>query len=201
MSKFDPDQLRVLRKSKHITATELARRMDTSPAQIHRLEKGQRRLTVDSLLHYCDSIGVSVGNLFAPNEWVPVTGVIDSEFEILPLPPSSPDKTLAPSLTSDMKSLGALRWAAGRRFSTMRDHVVFYKRNLEGVPDSVWNKRCLILRADGSQCLGWPIRSNNSVHIDFSNGPHEFDVEIKWASPVIAVMPPFAIEALQAPAP
>lgn len=199
MSKFDPSQLSALRRSKNVTAAELARRMGTSPAQIHRLEKGLRRLTVDTLISYCTALSVSMGNLFAPNEWVPVTGVIDADFEIQPLPPNSPDRTLAPMLTTDMTGVGALRWAAGRRFQAMLDHVVFYKRNVEGVPDYAWNKRCLIIRGDGRQCLGWPIKTNNNIHIDFSNGPHEFDVEITWASPVIAVMAPFAIDELQAP--
>lgn len=199
MFRFDPEQLRSLRTRKKITATELARRMAISPAQVHRLEKGDRRLTVDSLIDYCDALEVSVGQLFTPNVWVPVTGVIDSDFEIQPTPPNTPDKTLAPPLTGDMSKVAALRWAASRRFEPMRDHIVYFSRHEEGVPDYAWNKRCLVMRQDGSQCLGWPIEQNNSVHIDVGDGPVEFNVEITWASPVIAVMPPFAIESLQPP--
>ena len=200
MTTFDPSQLRTLREQQKVRASEMARRMQTSPAQIHRLETGQRRLTVDALIQYCAALGVNPGNLFTPNTWVPITGVIDSDFEIQPLPPDSPHQTLAPPLTRDMSSVGALRWAAIRRFQPMRDHVVFYRRFEPGVPDFAWNKRCLVMREDGTQCLGWPIKTGNTVHFDVGDGgPVEFDVGIVWASPVIAVMPPFAIEDLQMP--
>jgi repressor LexA len=198
MLKFNTDRLRVLRKSKHMTAAELAAHMGTSPAQIHRLEKGLRRLTVDALLQYCDALGVSVAQLFSANTWVPITGVIDSDFEIQPIPADSEDKTLMPPITTEIGSTAALRWAASRRFQPMLDHIVFYQRHNK-VPDVAWNKRCLVTRMDGSQCLGWPIKDNDKTHIDVGDGPAEFNVEIASASPVIAVMPPFAIQALEIP--
>lgn len=199
MLKFDPERLRNFRANQNVTAVDLAKRMGVSPAQIHRLEKGTRRLTVEALIEYCKALEVSVGQLFAPNVWVPITGVIDSDFEIQPIPPDTPDRTLAPPLTADMSNIAAIRWAASRRFEPMRNHIVFYRRHEEGIPEYAWNKRCLVMRKDGSQCLGWPIEKNGSVHIDVGDGPVEFDVDIIWASPAIAVMPPFAIEALQPP--
>ncbi len=200
MADFDPSQLRSHRIRLGISATEVARRMAVSPAQIHRLENGDRRLTVNTLIQYCAAIGLSVGQLFAPSVWVPVTGVIDSEFEIQPLPPDAADQILAPPLMEDMSHVAVVRWAPSRRFAPMRDHSVFYNRHDDGVPDSAWDKRCLIVRSNGTQCLGWPIRQNGSVHVDVGDGhPVEFNVEIVWASPVIAVMPPFAIEGLQPP--
>ncbi len=173
--------------------------MGVSPAQIHRLEHGDRRLTVNALMRYCQAIDISVGQVFAPNVWVPVTGVIDSDFEIQPLPPDAADQILAPPLVEDMSQLAVVRWAAGRRFAPMRDHAVFYTRHENGVPDSAWDKRCVILRSNGTQCLGWPTQQNGSVHIDVGDGPVDFNVDIVWASPVIAVMPPFAIADLQPP--
>lgn len=199
MSAFNPNDLRVLRKARNITAAEMAKRMGLSPAQIHRLEMGTRRLTIDALIAYCQALAISPGHFFTPNLWVPVTGVIDSDFEIQPLPPISENRTLAPPLNPDMSQVAALRWAASRRFQPMFDHIVFYKRHDYGVPDQAWDKRSLIVREDGSQCLGWPKRSGNSAHIDFGDGPVEFDVAISWASPVLAVLPPHAIEELVPP--
>ncbi|MEM1435294.1 MAG: helix-turn-helix domain-containing protein [Pseudomonadota bacterium] len=200
LSHFDPARLRTLRKSRGITAVELATRMSLSPAQIHRIEKGQRRLTVDGLLAYCHALGTEIGALFRPHIEVPVTGVIDSEFQIQPLPPDSPALTPAPPLISDMQSVAALRWAASRRFQPMLDHLVFYKPYAgDPMPEFAWNKRCLITRRDGSECLGWPIRDQDRAHIDVGDGPVEFSVEIIRAAPVIAVMPPFAIEGLVTP--
>jgi transcriptional regulator with XRE-family HTH domain len=199
MQNFDPGQLRTNRLRQEISATEVARRMMVSPAQIHRLENGDRRLTVDTLILYCDAIHISVGQLFAPNVMVPVTGVIDSDFEIQPLPPNAPDQILAPPLMEDMSQVASVRWAASRRFAPMRDHAVFYDRHENGIPEFAWDKRCVILRRNGSQCLGWPTQQNGSVHINFGEGPVDFDVDVVWASPVIAVMPPFAIAGLQLP--
>ncbi len=199
MTAFDIKRLRALREAKEITAAEVARRMSTSPAQIHKLEKGLRRLTVDALISYCDALGVSPGHLLTGNAWVPVTGAIDSDFQVQPLPPGSESRTLAPPLREDMDPVAALRWAAGRRFRPMLGHLVFYLRSEAGVPESAWNKRCLVMRKDGSQCLGWPIRDNDKAHIDVGDGPAEFNVEIISASPVIAVIPPFAIRDLRPP--
>ena len=199
MAKFDPAQLRALRQSKHITAVELAKRMATSPAQIHRLEKGLRRLTVDALLEYCSALDVEPGTLLSANVWVPITGLIDSEFEVQPVAADVKEQTLAPPICSDMSVVAALRWAARKRFQPMHDHVVFYQNYPAELPEIAWNKRCLVTRADGSQCLGWPIKDQNRAHIDVGDGPAEFNVAIKAASPVIAVMPPFAIQALNAP--
>lgn len=199
MNPFDPTQLRVHRARLGLSATEVARRMSVSPAQIHRLENGDRRLTVEKLLLYCAAIGIRVGQLFAPNVYVPVTGVIDSEFEIQPLPPDAEDQILSPALMDDMSQIATVRWAASRRFAAMRDHAVFYNRHDNGVPEYAWDKRCVIVRRDGTQCLGWPTRTKRGVHIDFGNGPTDFDVEITWASPVLAVMPPFAIDRLLPP--
>ncbi|CAN0568318.1 unnamed protein product, partial [Laminaria digitata] len=191
MTNFEPEKLRALRKAKQITAAELARRMNTSPAQVHRLEKGLRRLTVDALINYCDALDINLGSLFASNVWVPVTGVIDSDFEVHPLTPHNDNRTLAPLLTPERGTIAALRWAASRRFQPMRDHIVFYERKNDSDLEIPWNKRCLVEREGGSQCLGFPIRTEDSAHIDFGSGPVEFDVSIRQAWPVIAVMPPF----------
>ena len=199
MKSFDPSLLKANRLRLQISATDVAKRLGVSPAQVHRIENGDRRLTVDTLLGYCDAIGISVGQLFAPNVWVPITGVIDSEFEIQALPPEAPNEILSPPLMDNMSRVAAVRWAASRRFAPMKDHAVFYERHNLGVPDFAWGKRCVIVRGDDSQCLGWPIQQSGSVHIDVGNGPVDFDVDITWASPVIAVIPPFAIAALLPP--
>lgn len=194
---FDPGALRAIRKNKGVTAVALARRMGTSPAQLHRLERGQRRLTVDALLAYCAALEINPGSLLEATVTVPVTGIIDSDFEVQPPPGNGDLTTVAPPLSADMSSVFALRWAASRRFQPMRDHLVFYRQlSTEAVPEIAWNKRCLVVRADGSRCLGWPIRDDARAHIDVGNGPVEFSVQIAWAAPVIAVMPPHAVKEL-----
>lgn len=204
MHPFDPTRLRQLRKAQQVTAAALARELRLSPAQIHRLENGQRRLTVDHLLAYCSALGLSISSVLQSTAVVPITGTIDSEFQIEPLVCGA-SNTLSPPLAPDMSSIAALRWAASSRFQPMRDHIVFYQRAVERKAATKrhadnaisWNVRALVTRRDGSQCLGWPIKDDHKAHIDFGNGPVEFSVDIVRAEPVVAVMPPFALANLQ----
>lgn len=199
MLKFDPKQLKDLRIRKKIKASALAKKMDVSPAQVHRLENGDRRLTVDALFSYCQALGITPGQLLVPNTWVPILGAISSDFEVRPIALDAGERTLAPPLTDDMDRLAALRWEPAKRFAPMRDHLAFFGQHDEGVPQRAWNQRCLITRADDTQCLGWPIKQGNKVHIDTSDGQVEFDAEIRWASPILSVIAPWAIEQLQPP--
>lgn len=196
---FKPAELRRLRLQKELSAAWVARRMDISSAQVHRLENGDRRLTVDALISYCEALNVDPSRLLRRNTWVPITGVIDSEFEINPLPPNTADRALAPPLADDMSNLAGVRWAASRRFAPMRGHVAFYRRHEEGVPDMAWDKRCVVMRADSSQCLGWIVKRGDSVHVDSGDGPVEFDVAVTWASPILCVMAPWAMSNLLVP--
>lgn len=200
MSKFDPKQLKQLRIRKKITASALAKHMEVSPAQVHRLENGDRRLTVDAMFSYCDALGIPPGQLLSPNSWVPILGAIQSDFEVRTITLDSDERTLAPPLTDNMDTLAAIRWEPAKRFAPMRDHLAFYNEHNEGIPQRAWNQRCLITREDGTRCLGWPIKQGNKVHIDTSDGQVEFEAEIRWASPIVSVMSPWAIEQLLPPA-
>lgn len=199
MLKFDPEQLKQLRLSKKITATALAKQMEVSPAQVHRLENGNRRLTVDALFSYCRGLGVAPESLLVPNSWVPILGAIHSDFDVLPIAKEKQERTLAPPMSNDMGNLAALCWKPSKRFALMENHLAFFHQHNEGIPNSAWSQRCLITREDGSQCLGWPIKQGNKVHIDTSDGQVEFETKIGWASPIVSVMPPWAIEQLRPP--
>ena len=196
MQHFDPKQLRELRIRKGIRASALAKQMGVSPAQVHRLENGDRRLTVDALFAYCQALDLTPGHLLTPNIWVPILGAIQSDFEVKPISQGTPNRCLAPPLCDFMDNLAALRWEPAKRFAPRRDHLAFFNQHEEGVPERAWNQRCLITRADQTQCVGWPIQQGNKTHIDTSDGQVEFDAQIQWASPIISVMPPFAVENL-----
>jgi transcriptional regulator with XRE-family HTH domain len=199
MLKFDPKQLKRLRIRKKITASSLAKQMEVSPAQVHRLENGDRRLTVDALFSYCRALGIAPGHFLVANVWVPIVGAIQSDFEVHPLASNTSERILAPPMTDQMDTLAALRWEPTRRFAPMRDHIAFFNQHNEGIPKHAWNQRCLIRRADDTRCLGWPIKQGKDVHIDTSDGQVEFNAEIRWASPILSVMPPWVLEQLQAP--
>ena len=192
-TRFQVSALRRLRLQKNRSAAWVARQMGISSPQIHRLEKGDRRLTVDTFIAYCEALGVEPSQVLSRNRLVPITGLIDSDFQIIPLPPNVEDTTPAAPFADDMSSMAGVRWAASRRFAPMRGHVAFYREHEQGVPDTAWDKRCVVTRGDGSQCLGWIVRQSDSVHIDTGNGLAEFDVQVSWASPILCVVAPWVL--------
>ena len=79
----------------------------------------------------------------------------------------------------------------------MHGHYMFYYAHDDGVPEHAWSSRCLLLLEDGRQRIGWPIQDGASAHIDNHEGRTEFNVELIWASPILAVVPPFLMNKLK----
>lgn len=193
MTNFDPGRLRELRQQSGLSMAAIARKLNVSPAQVHRLEKGQRRITVDMLLQYCDALGVDISRLFAAEITVPIIAVADAEYEVLPLPPNTEYLTRAPNIVPDPHRLAAVRWEPTGRIARMFGHLLFFYADTQGVPDEAWGHRCVIRREQGTQRLGWPIRDGDRTHIDGTEGKVEFNADIVWASPILAVVPPFLL--------
>ena len=197
METFEPTLLKRLRLQQGITITALAERLGTSTTQVHRLENGLRRLTVTMLFQFCEALNSSPADLFEFSGSVPVTGIVDDSYEVLPLPPSSSKQVVAPRLVQDMQNVAALGWEPKNRLMPMHGHYMFYYAHNDGVPEHAWGNRCLLLLQDGRQRVGWPIRDAESFHIDNHEGRTEFNVELIWASPILAVVPPFLMNRLK----
>ena len=189
--KFDPQRLRDARKARGVALKELAARVETSTAQIQRLERGQRRLTLDMFLAYCEALGVDAVDLLQERPLVPVIGIINNDLEVVPLAPNTPHEALAPRIISDPHNLAAVRWASSGAFSTMKDHLMYFRVDYEEIPDIAWDQRCIIRRSDGTQRIGWLKNRDGQIHIDETLGDAEFNADVIWASPVLAVVPPF----------
>ena len=197
METFEPTQLKRLRLKQGLTITALAERLGTSTTQVHRLENGLRRLTVTMLFQFCEALNSSPADLFEFSGSVPVTGIVDDSYEVLPLTPSSSKQVVSPRLVQDMQNVAALGWEPKNRLMPMHGHYMFYYAHNDGVPEHAWGNRCLLLLQDGRQRVGWPIRDAESFHIDNHEGRTEFNVELIWASPILAVVPPFLMNRLK----
>jgi transcriptional regulator with XRE-family HTH domain len=197
METFEPTLLKRLRLQQGITITALAERLGTSTTQVHRLENGLRRLTVTMLFQFCEALNSSPADLFEFSGSVPVTGIVDDSYEVLPLTPSSSKQVVSPRLVQDMQNVAALGWEPKNRLLPMHGHYMFYYAHNDGVPEHAWGNRCLLLLQDGRQRVGWPIRDAESFHIDNHEGRTEFNVELIWASPILAVVPPFLVSRLK----
>ena len=197
METFEPTQLKRLRLQQGLTITALAERLGTSTTQVHRLENGLRRLTVTMLFEFCEALNSSPADLFEFSGSVPVTGIVDDAYEVLPLTPSSPKQVVSPRLVQDMQNVAALGWEPKNQLMPMHGHYMFYYAHDDGVPEHAWGNRCLLLLQDGRQRIGWPIQDGASTHIDNHEGRTEFNVELIWASPILAVVPPFLMNRLK----
>lgn len=199
METFDPAKLKLARKQRKVSVADIATRLNLSSAQIHRLENGQRRLTVDTLLQYCSALNLDITQLFAQQQPIPVTGVVNSDYDVLPTPPQSAHQISLPAILPGIHRVAALRWEPSGHISGMAGHVLLYYLHDEGVPDRAWGTRCLILKKGGTQCLGWPVQDNAATHIEIPEGRTQFNVELEWASPILAVLAPSAVTILQVP--
>ena len=191
MLAFDATKLRALRRDHGIALKEIAARMDLSIAQVQRLERGQRRLTVDAMLAFCDALGIDPVDLLRNRPMVPVIGVIKGESEVVPLTPNTAHEALAPHLVPDPQNLAAVRWESTGMFRAMEGHLMFFRANVDGIPEEAWGQRCILRRRNGSQRVGWLIQKDGQIHVNETFGDSEFNADIVWASPILAVIPPF----------
>ena len=188
---IDSGRLRLLRKERGFALKEIAARMDMSVAQIQRLETGHRRLNVDTLTRYCEALGIDVIELLRERPMVPIIGVLNQNSEVLPLRANTSYEARAPYIVPDPHRLAAIRWEADGRFSAINGHLMFFYADLKGIPDQSWGNRNIIRRADGTHRAGWLIKEGSKIHIDDTHGELEHDVAVDWASPILAVVPPF----------
>lgn len=185
-----PELLRAMRLKRRLTLKQVAARVGLSPAQIQRLEKGERRMTIDLLAAYCSALRIGPTELIRGEVRVPIIGVVDAQSNILPLPAGSPEWTRVPYLVSQPARLNAVRWATRDRFELMNGVVEFFLADIEGIPEHAWNRRCMIRRADGTQRIGWLLSKDGQVHVSDNLGSVEFNLQVEWASPILAMLAP-----------
>ena len=139
--KFDPEKLKELRVQKGVSVAEMAEKLGVSVQQAHRLEKGERRLTVDMLIAFCNELDVNVGHIFSQPAEVPITGIINELYEVLACPPNSPHMVRVPALVPDNTNLAAIRWQASGHISRISGQLAFYYSHHNGIPDNAWGNR------------------------------------------------------------
>lgn len=187
--------LRETRIQRHLTLAQVAERVGVSPAQIQRLEKGERHMTMDMLEACCRVLELDPLRVFCADTLVPIIGVVDFRSNILPLPAGSPVLTKAPPIVPDAQRLAAVRWEARNRFELLTGSLMFFYADVEGISPAAWNRRSILRRSDGTQRTGWLYRQDGQTHINDVVGPVEFNVRVEWASPILATINPDAYPA------
>ena len=186
------DLLRTTRIAQRLTLQQVADRVGVSSAQVQRLEKGERHMTMDMLEACCAALGIDPLRIFSVQADVPIIGVVDFRSSVLPLPAGSPVTTPVPPIVADTYRLAAVRWEARHRFELLTGSLMFFYADVEGIAPSAWNRRSIIRRSDGTQRTGWLYRQDGQIHINDVVGPVEFNVQVEWASPILATINPGA---------
>lgn len=188
-----PIDMSILRKERlrrGLTLQKVASRLGVSAAQVQRLETGERRMTIAMLEAYCKVLKISPLHLFSAEVRVPIIGVIDASSNIQPVPAGTPNTTRAPHLIHDPARLAAVRWGSRGRFELISGFLMFFFADVEGISPAAWGRRALIRRSDGTQRTGWPVKKDGQVHVLDTTGDVELNIQIEWASPVLAVVAP-----------
>jgi transcriptional regulator with XRE-family HTH domain len=185
-----PEMLRAMRLKRKLTLKQVAARVGLSPAQIQRLEKGERRMTIDLLAAYCAALRISATELIRGEVQVPIIGIVDAQSNILALPAGSAEWTRVPYLVAEPSRLGAVRWETRDRFELMNGAVEFFYADVPGIAPNAWNRRCIIRRGDGTQRIGWLLSKDGQTHVSDNLGGVEFNLQVEWASPILAMLAP-----------
>ena len=74
------------------------------------------------LFEFCEALNASPVDLFEFPGNVPVTGIVDDAYEVLPLTPSSPKQIISPRLVQDMQNVAALGWEPKNQLMPMHGH-------------------------------------------------------------------------------
>ena len=187
---ISPGILRQIRLQRRMTLKQVGARVGLNAAQIQRLEKGERRLTIDLLAAWCDALRIDAVELLRGEVRVPVIGVVDAQSNILPLPAGSAEWTRVPYLVPDPARLAAVRWENRDRFELMNGSLEFFYADTPGIASNAWDRRCIMRRADGTQRRGWLLRRDGQVHVSDNAGSVEFNLQVEWASPILAMLAP-----------
>ena len=193
---LSPERLRAARKERGLTLKQVAGAMGVSIPQVQRLENGERRMTFDAVEAYCAAIGVKLIDFLREPVMVPIIGIINAESEVLPLTPNTPYEARVPYLFPEPERLAAIRYEPQGQISRMHGHIAFFYADIEGVPEHAWGQRCVLRRNDGTQRIGWPIQKDGQTHIDDVTGGTEFNVNLAWASPILAMATPYLLNDL-----
>lgn len=187
------ERLREARTQSGLTLAQMGERLGVAASQIQRMEKGKRRITLDVLERYCEALNIDLVELIRTEVRVPVIGGVDADQVVHPIRPNTEYSVIAPQIVPRPDRLAAIRWETKGQFSLMDGHLMFFYSDVEGFPEDSWGRRCLVRRTDGSHHVGWPIRDGGQSHIDNVQGRVEFNVQMEWASPILAVFAPGAL--------
>lgn len=176
-----------------LSQVRLGQLASIDPGQISKIENRIRRVASDQLSRIAGVLNVSISDLMAVDGLLPVVGRVGAGAKIygiddhpkgaalyfVPTPPNLPEGCVAVEVEGDSMPPLSSGW------------LVFYRKDVHGVPAEALNELCVVHLETGEYYLKrvkpladglFLLRSTNAPDID--------DVRLQWAAPVLYISPP-----------
>jgi len=183
--------LRTFREKKRLSQAALAKKADTSQAQIARLEKGQRDMTVEWAFRLAPLVETTPGVLLFENLTVPVVGLVEAgsstrfyessgELGRARMPAHGSQMTVAVEVKGD--SLGA----------ALDGWVIYYDDRRDPPTEDLIGVLCVVGLSDGQSLVKILMRGREHGKFDLfpnAGGSPLIDQSVAWAARVIGLIP------------
>lgn len=181
------NNLKKLREAAGWTHAEVAERMNVSRSQFIKLERGERRMTLDYIKSAARALGVHENQIIDAAA-IPVIGyaTANSRIEIselplaeVPPPEGATDKTVG--LRIDTDSVGQI----------LKGWIAFFEDIKEKPSPEMLNKLCVVWLTDGSIYLKKLTEGTKAGHYKLESqfDPPIYDASVDFASPIEALRP------------
>lgn len=190
-----PNNIKRLRDARGLSLARLAERMgsDWYPQKIAGRERGDTRLSVEEAQVFAGALGVDASEVYA-SRLVAVAGYVGAGAEIVPFDDHAVgegiDQVKCPA-GLDPERVVAVRVRGDSMFPIEDGWDLFYRKDVDGVPDDAIGRFCVVKLDDGrvfakhltrgSQPGTFTLLSSNAAPIQ--------NVRLRWAARVLTMLP------------
>lgn len=193
------ERLREIRSTKYPSASSAAEAMGLKQRFTYtQHENDTRPISRDAAVRYARFFKVSVDWLLTGRgkqdaiPKVPVVGRVGAGAEILPFddfPQGEGIRQVDPPPGED--GTVALEIAGDSQYPLQEGWLIFYRRDIDGVPDECVGKLCVVKLTNGVTLLKTLRRGprKGRFRLESWNAPPREDVQLEWASKVLDIRP------------
>lgn len=196
-----PNRLRELRLRRGLSLERMAALAGSNKSSVSRFETGESRLTIDDARRFAQVLDVDPEELLPGRmRLVPVVGRVGAGERICPIDDHPKGeglykvecpRGLDPKTTVAVEITGESQLPIGDKW------LAFYSRVHEYDAADVLGKLCVVCLTDGTMLLKTVRRgpTHGRFNLLSTNAPLIEDVELEWATPVRAILPPDLVQA------
>ncbi|WP_051903704.1 MULTISPECIES: XRE family transcriptional regulator [Neorhizobium] len=187
------NKLKSLREERNWTHEKAAEEMGVSRSQFIKLERGERRMTMDYINLAAKAFGIRPADVIDDTEefTVPLMGYIGAGAEIMPdfeqVPPEGLDQIQVPFPLPD--EMIALEVRGDSMLPVYKDgHVIVVYRDQKKPITSFYGEDAAVRTTDGRRFLKTIVKGSPVTLMSFNAAPIE-NVGLEWIGEIFAVLP------------